>query len=154
MKTRLVVSAVTLAALALGSVSSFAQGITYDPTERPYDSAPSYRALGQQQRAWQRAHDGGQYVQRVPAPAPAPAPDWRARRDWREQQRREEHRHRGYTYAQPGYAYAQPRYYEQPAYVYQQQPYYGEYDNSSDAGNIVLGAILGGVIANAVVNSR
>jgi hypothetical protein len=154
LKTRIIVSALTVAALSLGSVSSFAQGSGYDGGQQRYeqhrDHGQRYAQRGNTQGTWQRGSDRGQYVQRVPAPAPAP--DWRVRNEWREHQHRGYVQNRGY-YQQPGYVYAQPGYYEQPGYYYQQPQYYG-YDNSGDAGDIVLGAIVGGVIANAIVNSR
>jgi hypothetical protein len=155
MKTRFIVSTITAAALALGSVGAFADaGIP--STWRgvaPSEPQPGQTQVNPQWQAqqWQR----GQQAQRAQRDQ-----QWqRGREAHRGQDRREryEHRernHRNYGWQQPNYVYQQPAYgYEQPGYYYQQPQYYG-YDNSGDAGDVVLGAIVGGVIANAIVNSR
>lgn len=152
MKTRLLVSAVAVAALSLGSVSSFAQDDAH--FDQPTNGQP-YLLPGQR------------YVQRNQAYARRGG-EWQGRRDgrdheWREHQRREheqrEHAWGGYGYQQPGYVYQQPAYvydqpsyvYEQPGYAYQPPVYYGgQYAYPDNGGDVAFGAIVGGVIGAAI----
>lgn len=134
MKTRPIVSALVIATLSLGSVSSFAQG---------YARGDGHERFEQRANAgWQGAYQRGQ-DRRV-----AQAEAWHARREWREH----EHERHG-SYAQPGY-YAQPVYsYQQPVYSYQPPVYYGgQYAEPNAAADVVLGAIVGGVIGQAIAN--
>jgi hypothetical protein len=170
-KTRLIVSAITAAALALGSMSSFAasglpstwQGVAPSEPQPGQTQITNPRAQyeGQWQgQQWQRH----QQVQR--------SQQWQRNQQWqrgqdarRDHERREHRDHdrrdRGYVYQQPGYVYQEPGYvYQQPGYVYQQpaygyaQPYYDGYDNSDAGTNLVVGTILGGIIGSALANSR
>ena len=129
MKTRVIASVLTLAALSLAAVPSFAYGSHDGRYDGRYASPPS---------SWQGV-----------APS-EPVHGSRDRREWREHDRRG-YDHGGYAYQQPAYVYQQPGYvYQQPAYVYQQPQYYGQYDDG--AADVVLGAILGGVISQAIAN--
>ena len=174
MKTRFVVSAITGAALALGSVASFAdagipstwQGVApSEPQPGQTQVDPRYQAQQWQreQRAahqWQRDQQwqGNQQWQRDQ--------QWQRSHEARRERERHEHRERNYRdsygWQRPAYVYQEPAYvYEQPAYVYQQPsygyeqpgyyqpPYYG-YDNADATGNLVIGTILGGLIGSAI----
>lgn len=173
MKTRLIVSAVTAAALALGSLSSFAasgipstwQGVA--PSEpqsgqtQNMNPHPQYEGQwqGQQWQAqqWQRNQQAQRNQQ------------WQRNREARREHERREHReHHDRDYRNYGYVYQQPGYYQDPGYVYQQpgyvyeqpaygypQPYYdGHYDNSDAGTNLVVGTILGGIIGSALATGR
>ena len=140
MKTRLIVSALTLAALSFGSASSFAQDARHGGDQHRGGWQAQQPAHG----AWQGAHDRAGFAQR------AQAERWHERREWRE------HAARGY-YRQPApYYYQQPApyYYEQPAPAYYPQPgyYSGQYADPDSAADVAFAAIVGGVLAQAIAN--
>jgi hypothetical protein len=143
MKTRVIVSVLTAGALALGSVSSFAydgHGDRHGDRGQAAQNHAGRANTWQGAQQWQRGQQGEQ---------------WQQGQQWRASHERYEHRerdHRGYGWQQRGYVYQQPDYVYQPAYGYQ-QPYYG-YDDSDAGANFVLGAIVGGVIGQALANGR